>query len=58
MMDKPTEKPKRHIIKFAPSFRESAKKNLGLSEDEVRQLELDVIKSQAELREGIEDNNE
>jgi len=29
--------------------------NLGWLEDEVRQLELDVIKNQAKLREGIKD---
>lgn len=45
---------KRSIIKFSQSFRESAQRNLGWTEEEVRQLELDVIKHQAKLREGIE----
>ena len=46
---------KRSIIKFAPSFRESMKENLGWSEEEIRRLEFDVIKSQKDLREGIEE---
>lgn len=50
-----TNKPKRRIIKFAPSFRQACKENLGWSEEEIRQLELDVIKGQAKLREGIEE---
>jgi len=48
------EKRKRSIIRFSPSFRQSCRENLGLSDDEVRQIELDVIKLQKALREGLE----
>ena len=48
---------KRRIIKFSPSFRQSCRENLGWSEEETRQLELEVIKRQAKLREGIEDKD-
>ena len=49
----PTQKNKKRIIKFAPSFRKACRENLGWSEEETRRLELDVIKRQAKLREGI-----
>jgi len=49
---------KKRIIKFTPSFRQSARENLGLSEEEVRQIELEVIKRQARLREGIDETLE
>lgn len=52
-MDKVPRKKKR-IIKFAPSFRQSCKENFGWSDDEIRQIELDVIKHQKALREGTE----
>ena len=53
-MNQPTPERKKRIIKFAPSFRQACKDNLGWSEEETRQLELDVLKRQAKLREGIE----
>lgn len=49
---------KKSIIKFSPSFRQSCKENLGWSEEEISQLELEVIKRQRKLREGIEENND
>ena len=53
-VDRVPERKKRSIIKFSPSFRQSCRENLGLSDDEVRQIELDVIKHQKALREGLE----
>lgn len=55
MTDKP--KGKRSIIKFSPSFCQSAMENLHLTEEEVRQIELDTIKRQAKLREGIKEDD-
>lgn len=50
-----SQKRKKSIIKFAPSFRQACRDNLGWSEEETRQLELDTIKRQAKLREGIDE---
>ena len=53
-MSKTEEQRKKRVIKFAPSFRQSCRDNIGMSEDEIRQVELDVIKRQKKLREGVE----
>ena len=44
------------IIKFGSSFRQSMK-DMGWSEEETRQLELEVIKHQRDLREGVATTN-
>ena len=50
---KKSEKKKRYIIKYSPTFRQNLQDIFGFTEEQVREQEWETIKKQAKLREGL-----
>jgi len=51
---KKSEKKKRYIIKYSPTFRQNLQDIFGFTEEQVREQEWETIKKQAKLREGLD----